>query len=170
MAPESTVRMAAPGDEDAICGVRGAGIAASPHGLLPPEVVAERTARFYNPGRVRREIDPAPPHWLGYVVAERDGRVVGACGGSLDGDIGHVLVLYVDLELRGQGVGSALLYHVTAQHRACGAVLHRVFVTEGNEMGLPFYRARGFRQVGREPFGPPGGAHSLIMERPLPPR
>jgi hypothetical protein len=38
-------------------------------------------------------------------------------------------------------------------------------------MGLPFYRARGFREVAREPFGPAPEegrtAHSIVMERPL---
>lgn len=45
-------------------------------------------------------------------------------------------------------------------------------VTDGNEMGLPFYRARGFAQVGREPFTRSESGEvevfSLVLERALP--
>jgi GNAT superfamily N-acetyltransferase len=169
--PELLVRPAAAGDEDTICAVCSAGFSASSRGLVSEEEIARRIAEYYNPERVRSEVEPAPPYWSGYVVGELEGHVVGATGGSLDAEVGHVLVLYLDLDLRGSGIGTALLDHLTVQQRGAGAVRQRVSVTEGNEMGLPFYRARGFREVAREPFGPAPEegrtAHSIVMERPL---
>jgi GNAT superfamily N-acetyltransferase len=166
-----TVRAAVAGDEVAICAICSAGFAASSAGLVAEHEIARRTAEYYNTARVRGELEATPPYWLGYVVAELDGQVVGATGGSLDGKVGHVLVLYLDLDLRGRGIGSALLDHVTTQHRDAGAQRQRVSVTDGNEMGLPFYRARGFQEVGREPFGPSARegetVDSLVLERPL---
>ena len=169
----AVVRAAVPGDEAAIAEVCRAGFAASSAGLLTAAQVSRRADAYYDPARVRRELAPAPPEWLGYVVAEVGGAVVGACGGGLaDGapEVGQVLVLYLDLDLRGRGIGTALLRHVTDQQRALGAARQRVTVTEGNELGLPFYRARGFQQVDRVPFehdddGRPT-AWSLVLERP----
>ena len=161
------VRESRAGDEQGICAVCRAGFAASSEGLLGPDLVASRSEEFYDPERVRRELSPAPPHWLGYVVADLRGEVVGASGGSVEGTVGHVLVLYLDLDRRGEGIGSALLQRVTEQQRALGADRQRVSVTEGNEMGLPFYRARGFTAVGRTPFDGslPDGPQSLVLER-----
>jgi GNAT superfamily N-acetyltransferase len=122
---------------------------------------------------VRGELAPAPPRWLGYVVAGVTGRVVGACGGGLATNaVGELLVLYLDPSLRGRGIGSALLAVVTEQQIALGAGRQRVSVIEGNEMGLPFYRSQGFVQVDRAPFVRDENsgrieAYSLILERAL---
>jgi GNAT superfamily N-acetyltransferase len=168
-----TVRPAAPGDEDAICAVCAAGFAASADGLLAPHRISTQIGRYYEPERVRDELAPAPARWLGYVVAETAGHVVGACGGGLsDEGVGQVLVLYVELTMRSQGIGSALLREVTRQQIALGATRQRVSVIQGNEMGLPFYRARGFLPVDRVPFvrDQDSGqieAYSLVLERTI---
>jgi GNAT superfamily N-acetyltransferase len=166
------VRPAEPGDEDAICAVCAAGFSASAEGLLSPHRIRTQIARYYDPECVRGELAAAPPGWLGYVVAETTVRVVGACGGGLSSEaVGQVLVLYLDLTMRGRGIGSALLQEVTEQQIALGATRQRVSVIEGNEMGLPFYRARGFVQVDRVPFvrGDSGQfeAYSLVLERTI---
>jgi hypothetical protein len=49
-----SVRMARPGDEAGICAVCRAGFAASSAGLIAPEVVAARSAAFY-------DLDPGTP-------------------------------------------------------------------------------------------------------------
>jgi GNAT superfamily N-acetyltransferase len=167
------VRPAEPGDEDAICAVCAAGFSASAEGLLTPHRIGTQIARYYEPERVRGELAPAPPGWLGYLVAEITGRVLGACGGGLsDEGTGEVLVLYLDRTMRGRGIGSALLQEVTAQQIALGVTRQRVSVIEGNEMGLPFYRARGFLQVDRVPFARDERsgqieAYSLVLERTI---
>jgi GNAT superfamily N-acetyltransferase len=65
---------------------------------------------------------------------------------------GNVYVLYLDPALRGQGIGTALLGFITDQQRAAGAVEQWVSVTEGNDLGIPFYMARGFAIRERVPY------------------
>jgi GNAT superfamily N-acetyltransferase len=74
-----------------------------------------------------------------------------------------VYVLYLRPRLRGLGTGTALLDFVTGQQRDLGAQEQWVLVTEGNELGIPFYIARGFVQRDRMPFV--DGAWSLRMAR-----
>ncbi|QIK66952.1 GNAT family N-acetyltransferase [Nocardioides sp. HDW12B] len=161
------VRPAVAADVPRICEICAAGFAASSAGLLPARVVAARTATYYDRERVVAEIGPGPAGWLGYVVAESGDSVVGAAGGSVVDRVGHLLVLYLDLDRRGLGLGTALLDHVSGQHRTSGATHQRVSVTEGNEMALPFYRRHGFEVTGHEPFGAGTDARSLVLERPL---
>ncbi|WP_162529909.1 GNAT family N-acetyltransferase [Nocardioides caldifontis] len=173
--PAYEVRLARIGEEDAICAVCREGFAASSEGLLSPATIGRQSALYYEPARVRREIATAGDRreWQGYVVAvTASGQVVGAAGGGMAGPtVGLVLVLYLDLALRGRGIGSALLDFVTTQQRETGATEQWVTVTEGNELGLPFYRARGFVARERFPhFVADDGtveAHALRMSRPL---
>lgn len=171
--PGYRVRPARVGEADAVCAVCRAGFAASSAGLLPPAIIARQADRYYDPARVREEIRTAreAPRWQGYVVAVSPaGDVLGAAGGGVVDGVGHLLVLYLDLAHRGRGIGTALLGFVTDQQRAAGATEQWVSVTEGNEMGLPFYRARGFVVRDRVPFAaddPDVAACSLRMCRPI---
>ncbi|MFP5022484.1 GNAT family N-acetyltransferase [Pseudonocardia phyllosphaerae] len=152
------IRRSRAADVGGIADVCTRGYRATYRGLLPDEHI-ERTIRdFYGEDRIAGEIDPAPPHWLGYVVAVEPGagvpgeRVVGAAGGAVTGDAtGELYVLYLDPDRRGEGIGTRLLDHVTGQLLEHGATGMWVSVTEGNELGLPFYRARGFIEAGRRP-------------------
>lgn len=80
-------------------------------------------------------------------------------------------MLYLDPAVRARGIGTALLQFVTDQQRGLGATEQWVSVTEGNELGIPFYRARGF--VVRDRVSFPGGddvvpeARSLRMSRAI---
>ena len=170
------VRAAQPGDEAAIARVCREGFTSSSNGLLPPHVVQRQADHYYDVDRVRREL-AASPHdqsWQGYVVAvSPEDEVLGAAGGGTEGHVGNVLVLYLDPALRGRGIGTALLYHLTGQQLAVGATEQWVSVTEGNVLGIPFYRARGFVVRDRVPYvaaddGEPVGV-SLRMRRSVRP-
>jgi GNAT superfamily N-acetyltransferase len=166
------IRAAVRGDEEAIRAVCATGFAASSRGILDDAEIDRRIEAYYAPARIRRELAPSAPEWLGYVVAELGGAVVGAGGGGVVGDgVGQVLVLYLDPGRRGRGIGTALLEYLSRQQRELGAVRQRVSVTVGNRMGAPFYRARGFRQVDRVPFVSDADgrvtAWSSVLERPL---
>lgn len=52
-----------------------------------------------------------------YFVAERNGQVVGACGYYLihEGSVARICWILTDPDLKGSGVGSALLRHVLEQ-------------------------------------------------------
>ena len=167
--PHLEVRLARPGEADQVCEVCAEGFAASSAGILPPETIRRPAATYYSPDRVRAEIESAgaTPAWQGYVVAaDPDGQVLGAAGGGVrQGGLGQVYVLYLRMDLRGRGLGTALLDFVTDQQRRAGAREQWVSVTEGNDLGIPFYRARGFVEQDRVPFV--DGAWSLRMARPL---
>lgn len=180
--PTYAVRLARVGEEVAIGDVCRRGFAWSSQGLLSPASIERQVQAYYAPARVRHEISTAgdSPQWQGYVVAvtERDevlgaagGGVGGGVGGEVGGDVGNVYVLYLEPALRGRGIGTALLDFVTAQQRSVGAVEQWVSVTEGNERGIPFYRARGFTLVDRVPYVVAGDgtveAHSLRMRRSI---
>jgi ribosomal protein S18 acetylase RimI-like enzyme len=113
--------------------------------LLSSEFIERMLAEFYTAERVAKEIAAAPPKWLGYQVAEEDGRVLGAAGSGLTAPgVGELFVLYLDPDERGRGLGTLLLDHVTGQLREQGATEMWVAALDGNEMGIPFYEARGF--------------------------
>jgi GNAT superfamily N-acetyltransferase len=80
-----------------------------------------------------------------------------------------VYVLYLEPTLRGHGIGSKLLDFVTRQQQALGVTEQWVSVTDGNDMGVPFYIARGFVVRGGVPFieadDGTAEAHSLRMSR-----
>ncbi|MEU9820283.1 GNAT family N-acetyltransferase [Pseudonocardia alni] len=165
----STVRAAVPADAPGIADVCTRAYRATYRDLLPEAFVDDVVARFYDETRVRSETVPAPPHWLGYVVAEEAGSVVGAAGGAITGaGVGELYVLYLDPDRRGEGIGTRLLDHVTAQLRDHGATGMWVSVAEGNDLGVPFYRARGFVECDRVPMhisAADDGLWSLRMHR-----
>ena len=171
--PKYDVRLARAGEEDAICDICRQGFAVSSEGLLSPATIERQVHLYYNPERVRSEITSAgdTPRWQGYVVAVSNvGEVLGAAGGGVtDGTVGNVYVLYLKLALRGNGIGTALLDFVTTQQRSAAAAEQWVSVTEGNDLGIPFYRARGFAVRGRVPYivadDGTSEAHSLRMSR-----
>lgn len=173
--PTYEVRLARLGEEKAICDVCRRGFALSSQGLLSRETIEQRADTYYDPTRVREEIAGAgsAPAWQGYVVAASGtGHVLGAGGGGVtDEALGNVLVLYVDPSLRGHGIGTALLDFLTQQQRSAGASEQWVSVTEGNDLGVPFYLARGFTMRDRVPFvvGTDGTieAWSLRMSRAI---
>ncbi|MGZ4560243.1 MAG: GNAT family N-acetyltransferase [Mycobacteriaceae bacterium] len=171
--PRYDVRLARVGEEVAICDICRRGFAVSSKGLLSPATIERQAQSYYHPDRVRREITTAgdTPQWQGYAVAVSDlDEVLGAAGGGVtDGAAGNVYVLYLNPALRGHGIGTALLDFITTQQRSAGATEQWVSVTEGNDLGIPFYLARGFVVRGRVPYivSDDGTveAHSLRMSR-----
>jgi GNAT superfamily N-acetyltransferase len=166
------VRLATADDVEAVCRICEAGYRFVTEPLLPKGLVDEKVAEFYDPVRVAGEVDPTrlTRHWQGYLVAERDGRVVGAAGGGLVAeDVGQLYVLYLALDHRRTGLGTALLDAVTRQHVDLGATRQRVAVLADNPHGVPFYLARGFREVERRayPPGAPQPVTELVLERSL---
>ena len=173
-APAYDVRLARVEEAGDVARVCREGFATSSVGLLSAATVERQAARYYDVSRVRDEIASAgeAPQWQGYVVAvTRQGRVLGAAGGGVtDRVVGNLYVLYLDIALRGRGIGSSLLDVVTQQQKAAGASEQWVSVTEGNRLGIPFYLARGFVVRDKVPFDPtddPPEAFSLRMQRAI---
>ncbi|MBC9953808.1 GNAT family N-acetyltransferase [Leucobacter sp. cx-42] len=86
-------------------------------------------------------------------VAERGGVPVGFAGVVED----SLEMLFVADEVRGQGIGSALLTEVVEQQ-----AVTRVDVNEQNPGALGFYLARGFAQTGRSELDGDGRPYPLL--------
>lgn len=114
---------------------------------------------FYNLERITREITETGDGWDGWFVALDGEEVVGAIGGGMIGpEEAEVFVFYLLPSRRREGIGTRLLDHLTEIQRAKGARKQWVSVSVGNEKGIPFYEARGFRRVGEKEayFNPDG--------------
>ena len=84
-----------------------------------------------------------------FLVARQDGRAVG-CGAIrlLDGSTAEAKRMYVQPDLRGQGVGRAVLASLEAAAREHGA--RRLVLETGvhQQEALALYRRAGFTEVG----------------------
>ena len=154
--PSYVVRLARPDEAGQVCEVCTEGFTASSQGLLSPATIRRQVETYYTPERVRQDIVTAAEReaWQGYVVAVTDdGEVLGAAGGGVVSEgTGQIYALYLGMALRGRGIGSALVDFLTEQQKRLGAVEQGVSVTEGNDLGLPFYLAKGFVMKDRVPF------------------
>ena len=86
-------------------------------------------------------------------VVERDGRRVGFAGVSGQ----NLAMLFVDADVRGRGVGTALLSFVI---RECGVGF--VDVNEQNRQAVEFYSRRGFVVAGRSELDDQGRPYPLL--------
>jgi predicted N-acetyltransferase YhbS len=83
------------------------------------------------------------------VLKATDGpRVVGSIRGLLDGEVCTVQRLSVDLDYRGQGLGSALLNAIERCH-AEASCFELITVSEAN---LRFYIRHGYEAIARTPY------------------
>jgi GNAT superfamily N-acetyltransferase len=148
----------------------GAKLQFEPLGLTP-EQMAGFLDKYYQIDRVKQEIVPAqsPQDFSGYQVANDNVVIVGAiAGGMVDAATSLVWVLMLDPARRGQGIGTKLLNHLTAQHKSFGATKQQVHVFADNHYGLPFYQARGFIEIERRPFSEDHPfLMNIKMERPI---
>ncbi|MGB6243584.1 MULTISPECIES: acetyltransferase [Gordonia] len=87
------------------------------------------------------------------VVAERDGAPVGFAGVADD----SLEMLFVADEMRGTGVGGALLAHAVTDH-----AVTRVDVNEQNPDAVGFYLHRGFTRVGRSDLDGDGRPYPIL--------
>lgn len=93
------------------------------------------------------------PHAQFWVASDDEAGPVGFMG--LTGS--HVDSLFVDPDVRGQGVGRMLLAHA---QQACGALT--VDVNEQNAQAVGFYRRMGFEATGRSELDGDGRPYPLL--------
>ena len=91
------------------------------------------------------------------VACAANGLVVGFMG--LTGS--NIDSLFIDPDVRGQGLGKQMIAHAQA---ACSDVL-TVDVNEQNEQAVGFYRKMGFLQTGRSPVDGDGRPYPLLHLR-----
>lgn len=89
-------------------------------------------------GRLLRHLELQPDGWL---VVERDGRVVATGGGTVMGPVGYIGLVGVDPALHRQGIGAALMDELIAFLRSQGCA---TILLDASDMGRPLYLKLGF--------------------------
>ncbi len=82
-----------------------------------------------------------------FLVAEKNGHIVGAVLGGFDGRRGLVYHLAVDPACRQEGIGSRLMDELEARLRAKGCIRCYLLVTIDNRAAMQFYERRGWKRM-----------------------
>jgi GNAT superfamily N-acetyltransferase len=134
------VRRALPADAPAIREVAETAWRATYSDLIGPEAVERFIAQAYTPERVARRIDRHDT----FVAARPGGDASGVDAfveSFVEDDHAHIAAFYARPGTRGVGLGTALLERVVASYPGLDISAD---VLVGNDLGEPFYVARGF--------------------------
>ena len=102
-----------------------------------------------------------------YLVAERDGRIVGYAGVWLMIDEAHITTFGVLPDARRTGVGLRMLVAVADLALELGAARMTLEVRPSNQPARELYARLGFAEVGRRPrYYSDDGEDALIMTTP----
>jgi ribosomal protein S18 acetylase RimI-like enzyme len=82
-----------------------------------------------------------------FLVAERDGAIIGSVLGGFDGRRGLIYHLAVAEFYRGNGIGSRLMEEVESRLRAKGCLKCYLLVTLDNSEVGEYYRRRGWQHM-----------------------
>lgn len=141
---DPTIRPATPADVAGIRRVARRGWTAAYEGILSESVIDRAMAEWYDPDTLVEIIDREAGT---YLVAEGE-EIVGYASGGSDGDrVAELGAIYVDPDRWGEGVGTALLSAFERERRRAGDEAVRLRVLADNEVGIAFYRARGYEPV-----------------------
>lgn len=99
--------------------------------------------RSDTPEEIQKKIQRDPDLFL---VAERGDEIIGTVIGAFDGRRGMVYHLAVRSDMRGQGVGDALLTELEKRLQAKGCLKALLLVLADNTEAMQFYRKRGWRE------------------------
>ncbi|MDR7103138.1 GNAT family acetyltransferase [Croceicoccus sp. BE223] len=79
-----------------------------------------------------------------FLVAEREGAVVGTTMAGYDGHRGWLYSVAVARRFRGEGVGQMLVHAAEERLRALGCIKINLQIRNGNEAVAGFYRRLGY--------------------------
>ena len=82
-----------------------------------------------------------------FLVAERDGRLIGVVMGGWDGRRGWIHHLAVAADAQGQGVASALVGHLEERLKALGCLKVNLLVRLENEAARSLYAHLGYGEA-----------------------
>ena len=99
-----------------------------------------------------------------YLVAEKEGRVIGYAGAWIILDESHITNIAVLEEERGQGIGRALTEGLMQYLSNLGAAYATLEVRKSNEVAQNLYKSLGFIKLGvRKRYYEDNGEDALIM-------
>ena len=136
------VRAATPDDADAIREVARRSLIASY--AMSPDTIDGAVRQWYDEDAFSEILDDGDRQFL---VAERDGEVVGFADAVVNGDVGDLLWLHVHPDYRGEGTARRLLDETGEALRERGVDELRGMVLSANSEGNSFYRHHGFEKV-----------------------
>ena len=106
--------------------------------------------RSDEPAEITKKLERDPDLFL---LAEKDGMVIGTVLGGFDGRRGVMYHLAVAQEHRRQGVASALVDELESRLREKGCIRYYLLVTSENEHAIRFYEARGWKRMELYTYG-----------------
>lgn len=99
-----------------------------------------------------------------YLVAEKDGRIIGYAGAWIILDESHITNIAVLKDERGQGIGRALTHGLMQYLSNLGAAYATLEVRKSNEVAQNLYVSLGFIKLGvRKRYYEDNGEDALIM-------
>lgn len=99
-----------------------------------------------------------------YLVAEKDGRVIGYAGAWIILDESHITNIAVLEAERGQGIGRKLTHGLMQYLSNLGAAYATLEVRKSNEVAQNLYKSLGFIKLGvRKRYYEDNGEDALIM-------
>ena len=99
-----------------------------------------------------------------YLVAEKDGRIIGYAGAWIILDESHITNIAVLSDYRGQGIGRALTHGLLQYLSNLGAAYATLKVRKSNEVAQNLYVSLGFIKLGvRKRYYEDNGEDALIM-------
>lgn len=130
-----------------------------------PQVAAIERAVFPRPWSeesFRREVETNPV--ARYLVAERDGRILGYAGAWVVLDECHITNVAVEETARGQGIGKKLVQALMQYVSNLGAAWADLEVRVSNTRAQHVYAQAGFRSVGkRKKYYEDNGEDAFLM-------
>ncbi|RMF49652.1 MAG: GNAT family acetyltransferase [Anaerolineae bacterium] len=106
--------------------------------------------RSDEPQEIEKKLQRDPDLFL---VAEWQGEIVGAVLGGYDGRRGLMYHLAVRADLRGRGIGEALMSTLEERLRAKGCIRYYLLVTPDNTEAMRFYEKRGWERLPLYAYG-----------------
>ncbi len=102
-----------------------------------------------------------------YLVAEKEGVVIGYCGVMMAGDVADILTITVDPRLRRHGIGREFLKRLIDWARTKKVEALMLEVRVGNDAALPLYTSNGFYplNIRKDYYGP--GLDARVMRKDL---
>ncbi len=105
-----------------------------------------------------------------YLVAERDGRIIGYAGLAAWAGESWVQTIAVADVARGLGIGRRMMNALLSEARRRGARTCALEVRADNTVAQQLYGSLGFRRIGvRRGYYQPSGADALVLQTDLEP-
>ncbi|HXH61061.1 MAG TPA: ribosomal protein S18-alanine N-acetyltransferase [Fimbriimonadaceae bacterium] len=98
-----------------------------------------------------------------FIVAKKDGRVIGYAGAWIVADECHITTVAVAEEFRRQGLGKRLIVELLERSRDRGALCATLEVRAGNAAAIALYDGLGFRSAGRRKAYYPNNREDAVI-------